>query len=800
VVSDPAEAHDWVIGVQKDGSILLWKVKGMGLPKQAPIATLYSYLKHVLAPTTRGDERFTHLIALAQRFSFKNKIYHPSTVSLFTSSSLRRDLSAWSIDISSSRVSTSLMRRTCGHNSDVVGMEAHPTLPLVASFDTSNKLIIWKTTDTSLSDTSFVLNDVATLQLDSAPLCQWDSVESIIYVYTRTTGVAVYHITLPDSGDTSSATPATVPGSSGMGSGSLGSSVGLGGSMTLLSSATASSVGGLQLVQPPPTLLGALVDSAECSAELKHLVLLPSVVFRDDTNDTDTSVLPPNETLVLGIHADGTSISVWHLFRARSSSPPGSSNSSPASSSSSVGNASASQPSAIPSSMHHSLLTSSSSSPGTAQLLRRSALTDPVTSRLLVKQQSILSSKERITCFSLPRAIQLEGELLNNGFPHVSIITGGADGYVRGWGLSLHVDNSYTLQPLFGFQAESSAAIITVKCASTGRLATAARGSSEIKVWECESHAPHFVLESTIRPKVPSVPATKSASKSAAAFRPVLISRGGSAAGTTTNTPLGSEKASVVSSTRGSPIHSLSSSMILPSSTSSVDVAFDWLNLVSGGQLLAVCAEGGPVQLWTQDRSKDLFTFRPEWIPMDLAAGTDEANAEPENWRGCKAVRWTSQGQLLLARQDQLIVFTNWVDSDYLTLTRLAEDANTPLPFYHPKVLVEHFMAGDLERVHATLKHLYNHLHGNSQRRKEQRKERRLKRKKPEHSVDPDDTSSAEYNSDDDDPEIDEDPFDPKDELSDASPSAKKEDAKVPPMPFEIVAVRESSFKIKTIY
>jgi hypothetical protein len=175
---------------------------------------------------------------------------------------------------------------------------------------------------------------------------------------------------------------------------------------------------------------------------------------------------------------------------------------------------------------------------------------------------------------------------------------------------------------------------------------------------------------------------------------------------------------------------------------------------------------------------------------MDTLEGKE--GVEPENWRGCKSVQWTSQGQLLLARHDQLIVFTNWVDSDYLTLTRLAEDSNTPLPFYHPKVLVEHFMAGDLERVHATLKHLYQHLFANAQKRTELRKQRRLaKKQQKKHKSEEDGDLQDDDDTDEEEAEdVDQDPFDANDELSDASPSAKQEDAIVPPMPFELVKVR----------
>jgi hypothetical protein len=41
---DPTETQDWIVGVQADGSVLFWKVKGLGVPKQAPVANLYSVL------------------------------------------------------------------------------------------------------------------------------------------------------------------------------------------------------------------------------------------------------------------------------------------------------------------------------------------------------------------------------------------------------------------------------------------------------------------------------------------------------------------------------------------------------------------------------------------------------------------------------------------------------------------------------------------------------------------------------------------------------------------------------------
>lgn len=95
--------------------------------------------------------------------------------------------------MTSNRVSTALSRRCTGHVDTVVQLEAHRSLPLLASVDQSRRVLVWNTADTTFSDTAFVLTDLAVLIPDEVPHVAWDLKDSVLYV-TSSKRISAFYI------------------------------------------------------------------------------------------------------------------------------------------------------------------------------------------------------------------------------------------------------------------------------------------------------------------------------------------------------------------------------------------------------------------------------------------------------------------------------------------------------------------------------------------------------------------------------------------------------------------------------
>jgi WD40 repeat protein len=377
---------------------------------------------------------------------------------------------------------------------------------------------------------------------------------------------------------------------------------------------------------------------------------------------------------------------------------------------------------------------------------------EPITSSLLVDGKALVGESEAVCCACPPSSVELETSQSGiRASESCSIVTGGVDGMVRGWSCSM-TDSAMEIYQCFEFKAAEEP-VISVKSAFLGRIATRARSSACIDVWESESHAPNFLLESSLNVLEQPVAAASRARNAAAAFKPVVVSRVGSRAAANTN-----ENTITSSASESKP----------PRASSPDDISFDWLSLVSGGQLLAVTA-GGAIQLWCLRRSSDLFSFKPQWSRVDSFANNENL--------GGTCVVWTSLGQLVLAREEQLVVLSQWLDSNQGTIPRLVEDENKSLPFYHPKALVEYLMAGQLDRVHLILKHILSHFQATESRRREELKARFLST----HSTDDENSASPTWDNATEEQALDQ--LDPADPISDFSVLARLDDSNVPPLP-----------------
>lgn len=864
--ASPKETQDWVAALQKDGSILLWKVKGLGVPKRVPTATLWSRLRQVLS--AKVDDFFPHLVVLSQRFAFKEKVYHPALLNVYTSSASKRDIACWTVDTSLiNRAQAQLSRRLQGHVSNVSNLQAHPGNALLSSSD-KHRTVIWKLTDTTISDSTFVLQDLC--GLPPAQISRWDPLDPIIYLYlpqgppnsangtggngSDSNNPSLFNTTVP------SATSSSFP----TGFGPLGTGGAFGGF------AAATSTNPLLTGTPTPRVssgharegivayhldhhdsetvsawatsknLGALENSANLEddrghpVQLGHLEVLPPVYF----DATGSCVkLPANESLVLGASTDGRVIFIWKVTKAAkrptgrangsgststATGAPVSTNSNPLRTPSGslasqaggipagsttpwvastenkpvfVSTASMAAPNSASSRPTHYLTSSSSQVRVDGWADAASSLNNTgFKSKLIVRY--VLPEAARLSCLAKPVSTHIRD--MRQHQSDASLFTGGIDGVVRAWRLhkrpqpshahsgahgttpfsesqssagSMH---SYMTQhsttavhgagsagfggqattdiqefdwlPLLYFRAHEDP-VESIRCASFGRMATTSTSGAEIKIWECESSSPNFLLESVIKAK-PEEKSANSKYNTSAGFSAassflragtpnsasvdeendsdedddpidaysVMVARAGmirpylapgSPFSSSSNFLRGSTH-SIQSSSTGPNLHSSTSSLASDSASTNTEsletrkrrkkssgTCFDWISGPTGSPMLAVVA-GGQTRVFAQEATKDLFEFKAQWIPV--------ANARVSG----SVVAWTGLGQLVVGQGNRLLVFTNWIDDS--TLTAVAEQMHSALPYYHPKVIFELVMAGRLDRAHASFKALYSSL------------------------------------------------------------------------------------------
>ena len=851
LAASPKETQDWVAALQKDGSILLWKVKGLGVPKRVPTATLWSRLRQVLS--AKVDDFFPHLVVLSQRFAFKEKVYHPALLNVYTSSASKRDIACWTVDTSLiNRAQAQLSRRLQGHVSSVNNLQAHPGNALLSSSD-RHRTVIWKLTDTTISDSTFVLQDLC--GLPAAQLSRWDPLDPIIYLY------------LPQSSGSSDAISNNSSRQSSLGS-SFPNGFGPSGAGGFGGFAAATSMNPLLTGAPTPRApshharegiiayhldnhdsdtvsawatsknLGALEGSSNLEddrgnpVQLGHLEVLPPVYF----DSTGACIkLPAHESLVLGASNDGRVIFIWKVTKAVKRSGTGLGAPSRTTSGNAAGSAhastapvSAGNPLRSNSGVPASTNTAAAATPWVASSTENKPVFVSTASMAALNNQSsrpthyltssssqvrvdawgdaaatnnnqgfksklivryVLPEAARLSCLAKPVSTHIRD--MRQHQSDASLFTGGIDGIVRAWrlhkrpqpsagatGSTVHPSSeshssvgsmhSYMTQhsnaatqattpagdlqefdwlPLLYFRAHEEP-VESIRCASFGRMATTSTSGTEIKIWECESSSPNFLLESVIKAKPEEKSAVskyntsagfsaassfiRSTPTSAAAADDsddsdddenpldpyaVMVARAGMLRpSANTGSPFSASGAFLRGSTHS--MRSNSTSANLHSSTSSITsdsvstlnpdhdarsrrrkkvsgTCFDWISGPTGSPMLAVVA-GGQTRVFAQEATKDLFEFKAHWIPV--------ANARVSG----SVVAWTGLGQLVIGQGNRLLVFTNWIDDS--TLTSIAEQMHSALPYYHPKVIFELVMAGRLDRAHSSFKALYASL------------------------------------------------------------------------------------------
>jgi hypothetical protein len=803
--ASPKEIQDWVAALQKDGSILLWKVKGLGVPKRVPTATLWSRLKQVIS--AKVDDFFPHLVVISQRFAFKEKVYQPALLNVYTSSASKRDIACWTVDTSQvNRAQAQLSRRLQGHVSTVSNLQAHPGNTLFSSSD-RHRTVIWRVTDTTISDSTFVLQDLC--GLPPAKLSRWDPLDSIIYMYLPAS---------PSNSNSSNGVNQSAPVGPNWASPLQRSTTSLQNGSHHHHHAKAGIVAyhvdhhdseSNVSVWATSKNLGALEFSSSLEddhghpVQLGHLEVLPPVFF--DQNGACVK-LPAHESLVLGASEDGRVIFIWKVTKDVTGKRTGSqypSNAKSSSSSTHVGptSTSASHHQAAPAtSTSHtttaasfSHLVGSPSAPWQAaspldkplafvstaaialpsetnkpaMLLSASSSQirmDSLASDVLAHQSAsgikselivryVLPEAARLTCLAKPVSTHIRD--MRQHQSDASLFTGGIDGVVRAWRLHKKLSSSsstassrdhpsqldqYQWLPLLYFKAHEEP-VETIRCASFGRMATASVSGLEIKIWECESSSPNFLLESVIKAQTEvkettskynttggfSAAASIIKSKDASlqtqdsdsedsgdedtldpyatmmARTGVLRTNVGSGALLRASTPslnLHSSTSSMTSDTTSATWQSDTDGGVQKSGKNGKKsrksgTAFDWVSGPTGSPMLAVVGFGS-TRVFAQRATTDLFEFKARWVPVGTARVSGSC------------VAWTGVGQLVVGQGNRLLVFTNWIADS--TLTSIAEHYHAALPYYHPKVIFELVMAGRLDRAHASFQALYSSL------------------------------------------------------------------------------------------
>lgn len=830
--ASPKETQDWVAALQKDGSILLWKVKGLGVPKRVPTATLWSRLRQVLS--AKVDDFFPHLVVLSQRFAFKEKVYHPALLNVYTSSASKRDIACWTVDTSLiNRAQAQLSRRLQGHVSAVNNLQAHPGNALLSSSD-KHRTVIWKLTDTTISDSTFVLQDLC--GLPAAQLSRWDPLDPVIYLYLpqSSNGNALHTSASFSAGPTPPNGFGPVGGFNGFAAATSTNPLLTGTFQTPRSTSSHAREGIIayhldhhdsDTVSAWATSknLGALENSSNLEddkgnpVQLGHLEVLPPVYF----DSTGACIkLPANESLVLGASNDGRIIYIWKITKSfrrpgASAAPSGGASTTASSharaatttgtTTHSVGSTVGSPPvwtSASPLDAKPAFVAAASLTRPTKELSKPTHYLTSSSSQVKVDhwgEQTATSSSQgfkskmivryvlpevaRLSCLAKPVSTHIRD--MRQHQSDASLFTGGIDGIVRAWRLhkrpqpasapsetaqgppsnSYHHQSShshpsgashtdaqeYDWLPLLYFRAHEEP-VESIRCASFGRMATTSTSGTEIKIWECESSSPNFLLEAVIQAKPEEKTSTSKYNTSAgfSAASSIMKTKGGAenrlevsddesdddedpldpysvmvvragmlrpssalTAGTIA-TPFGSTSNFAL---RGSGSLRSSNNVNLRSSTSSMmsdtlteggtererasskknksGTCFDWISGPTGSPMLAVVANGR-TRVFALQATKHLFEFKAHWKAV--------ANARVAG----SVVAWTGLGQLVVGQGNRLLVFTNWIDDS--TLTTIAEHIHSALPYYHPKVIFELVMAGRLDRAHTSLRALYDSL------------------------------------------------------------------------------------------
>ena len=130
---------------------------------------------------------------------------------------------------------------------------------------------------------------------------------------------------------------------------------------------------------------------------------------------------------------------------------------------------------------------------------------------------------------------------------------------------------------------------------------------------------------------------------------------------------------------------------------------FDWLPLRNGSHVLAV-GSGDSVRLMLESGSKGLQTFSVSWTDAATYSGLKAP---------CQQLAFVSDGTLVVATSQELVVFSKWLveePRETCSTFHKADELLRPLPLYHPKVLVEYMMGGQLVLVQTILKLVLEYL------------------------------------------------------------------------------------------
>lgn len=155
---------------------------------------------------------------------------------------------------------------------------------------------------------------------------------------------------------------------------------------------------------------------------------------------------------------------------------------------------------------------------------------------------------------------------------------------------------------------------------------------------------------------------------------------------------------------------------------SKISISFDWLPLYDGNNILAI-GYGQQIKLLSQ-LYKESQMFGVEWEETDLSI---------PQFVDIQNIIWTMGGSLICSSSNQIYVFTKWLKEKYdeykdiqfgdifqqlssnSTIFHLKSFEFRPLPFYHPKILIQYLISGNFEKVGTILKHLLKFTESSNQ-------------------------------------------------------------------------------------